>query len=789
MPSFPGPELSTAVTGRSRPVRWHLAALAAALALPILGFVATLLWRVSVAERDRLEGEALNTARAASVALDRELTGLASALNVLALSASLQEGDLAAFHRKTVDIQDRLGISAVLRDRTGQQLVNVRSPWGAPLPKANLPEPEPEMWRSGRPVVSDLFVGAVARTPLFAVQVPVTRKGIDAPDILSLSLPVERIRQVILDQRPPAGWIVAVVDGNGLIVARNDRHEEFVGKSATRDLLENTRWREGTWRGTTADGARIFGAYSRSEVSGWRVAVGVPDRLFAAPLRRSLWILGGVGVALAVLSLLLALVFGRRIAAPLQTLAEQALALGRGKEVRPVVTSVREAARAGEALAAASFELRRREEELRNLNEVLEARVAERTLELTEANQHLIAAAAERESAEAQLRQAQKMEAVGQLTGGVAHDFNNLLTVIVGNLGMARRRLGEDGDNRVVQAIAGALEGARRAAALTQRLLAFSRQQPLAPEPVDANRLVSGMSDLLRRTLGEDVAIETVLAGGLWRAQADPNQLENALLNLAVNARDAMPKGGKLTIETSNTYLDEAYAVSRQEVCSGQYVAICVSDTGMGMSPDVVAKVFEPFFTTKPIGKGTGLGLSQVYGFAKQSGGHVAIYSELGQGTTVKLYLPRLRQAVIESTPSAAKPSELSLPAGRGETVLVVEDDQMVRDFAVAALEEAGYQVVAAPEGPSGLALLDAHPEVALLFTDVVLTGSMNGREVADAAGARRPDLKVLFTTGYTRNAIIHHGQLDDGIHFLGKPYTATALTTKVRELLDAPGR
>lgn len=209
----------------------------------------------------------------------------------------------------------------------------------------------------------------------------------------------------------------------------------------------------------------------------------------------------------------------------------------------------------------------------------------------------------------------------------------------------------------------------------------------------------------------------------------------------------------------------------------------------MEWSPDVVAKVFEPFFTTKPIGKGTGLGLSQVYGFAKQSGGHVAIYSELGQGTTVKLYLPRLRQAVIESTPSAAKPSELSLPAGRGETVLVVEDDQMVRDFAVAALEEAGYQVVAAPEGPSGLALLDAHPEVALLFTDVVLTGSMNGREVADAAGARRPDLKVLFTTGYTRNAIIHHGRLDDGIHFLGKPYTATALTTKVRELLDAPGR
>ena len=331
--------------------------------------------------------------------------------------------------------------------------------------------------------------------------------------------------------------------------------------------------------------------------------------------------------------------------------------------------------------------------------------------------------------------------------------------------------------------------GANRAAALTYRLLAFSRQHPLAPEPVDANKLVAGMSDLLRRTLSENVAIETVLAGGLWRTHADPNQLENVILNLAVNARDAMPDGGKLTIETANTHLDEAYAASRTEVAPGQYVMMAVCDTGAGMTADVIAKAFEPFFTTKPIGKGTGLGLSQVYGFAKQSGGHAAIYSEPGHGTTVKVYLPRFRQAdegVEVRVVQAVRPSPASLTMARsGETILVVEDEPMVRAFSVSALEEAGYRVLAAEDGPSGLLLLDAHPEVSLLFTDVVLTGPMNGRKVADEALRRRPHLKVLFTTGYTKNAIIHHGRLDEGVELLGKPFTAADLAEKVRQIID----
>jgi signal transduction histidine kinase len=388
-----------------------------------------------------------------------------------------------------------------------------------------------------------------------------------------------------------------------------------------------------------------------------------------------------------------------------------------------------------------------------------------------------------REETEARLRQAQKMEAVGQLTGGVAHDFNNLLTVIIGSLAMLQRRLAE-GSARDVRLVENALEGARRAAALTHRLLAFSRQQPLDPKPLDLNRLVAGMSELLQRTLGEQIEIETVLAGGLWRATADPNELENAILNLAVNARDAMPEGGKLTVETANTALDEAYAASRQEVKPGQYVLISVSDTGAGMPRELLGRVFEPFFTTKPVGKGTGLGLSQVYGFIRQSGGHVAIYSEPGEGTTVKLYLPRHTGPGDIGT---AEPVQ-SLPAptsGSGEKILVVEDDPLVRRFTVEALSEAGYRVVEAGDGPSGLAVLEGHADIRLLFTDVVLTGPMNGRRLADVALKLRPDLKVVFTTGYTRNAIIHHGRLDPGVELLGKPFTARELTAKIHAALS----
>jgi PAS domain S-box-containing protein len=389
----------------------------------------------------------------------------------------------------------------------------------------------------------------------------------------------------------------------------------------------------------------------------------------------------------------------------------------------------------------------------------------------------------ERRATEERLRQSQKTEAIGQLSGGLAHDFNNMLAVITGNIEALQRRLPDGADGKLARRLTNsALRGAERAAVLTHRLLAFARRQPLDPKPTPVNALIAGMSEMLRRTLGETVALETVLAGGLWLTFVDANQLESSLVNLAINARDAMPAGGRLTIEAANVYLDDKYSAPA-EISPGQYVGIFVSDTGTGMAPEVVAKAFDPFFTTKKIGQGTGLGLAQVYGFVKQSGGHIRIYSELGTGTTVKLYLPRHHST---ERVSEVRQAETSIEGANGETILVVEDDPDVRSFTVDMLRELGYRVVDAPDGSSGLRQLDAHQEIELIFTDVGLPGGMNGREFADEALRRRAGLKVLFTTGYAQNAVVHHGRLDPGVELITKPFTYAALAAKIRRVLDA---
>ncbi|MGY2048167.1 PAS domain S-box protein [Methylobacterium sp. JK268] len=403
---------------------------------------------------------------------------------------------------------------------------------------------------------------------------------------------------------------------------------------------------------------------------------------------------------------------------------------------------------------------------LRDLNETLEARVRE--------------AIAEREQAEEQLRQAQKMEAVGQLTGGIAHDFNNLLTGIVGSLDLMQTRIAEGRIENLSRYAGLAMTSAQRAAALTHRLLAFSRRQPLEARPVDVNRLVNSMDELLRRTLGEQIRLEVVVGGGLWLTLCDPNQLENAVLNLAINARDAMPTGGRLTIETANAYLDDAYASREVGVRAGQYVCIGVSDTGTGMPPDVIARAFDPFFTTKPLGQGTGLGLSMIYGFAKQSEGNVKIYSEPGQGTTVRLYLPRYRGPVE----AAAAPRGEAPRAERGEAVLVVEDDATVRALVIEVLQELGYRTLEAPDGPAGLRLLQSEVHVDLLITDVGLPG-LNGRQLADQARLARPTLRVLFMTGYAENAAFGNGQIAPGMQMITKPFAVEALATKIRAIFE----
>ncbi|HVF37664.1 MAG TPA: response regulator [Sphingomicrobium sp.] len=405
---------------------------------------------------------------------------------------------------------------------------------------------------------------------------------------------------------------------------------------------------------------------------------------------------------------------------------------------------------------------------LRELNETLEQRVQEEV--------------GRRAQAEEALRQAQKMEAVGQLTGGIAHDFNNLLTGVIGSLDMMQRQISKGETGKIDRYATTAMTAANRAAALTHRLLAFSRRQPLHPKPVDANRLVTGMEELLRRTIGESIALEIVTAGGLWQTLCDPHQLESAVLNLAINARDAMPDGGTLTIETCNTRLDSSYAADQRDVQPGQYICICVTDTGSGMSKETMEKAFEPFFTTKPIGQGTGLGLSMIYGFTRQSDGYARIYSELGSGSTIKLYLPRYYGEADGVEEQQGQLTDAHRAAA-GEVVLVIEDETTVRELVVDVLGEMGYRAIEAADGPSGLKLLQSGMHLDLLITDIGLPG-LNGRQVVDAARPQRPDLKVLFMTGYAENATIANGFLEPGMEMITKPFAIETLATRIRDMI-----
>ena len=410
---------------------------------------------------------------------------------------------------------------------------------------------------------------------------------------------------------------------------------------------------------------------------------------------------------------------------------------------------------------------KRAEAAIHHLNETLEVRIAE--------------AIAERKHAEEALRQSQKMEAVGQLTGGIAHDFNNLLTGIIGSLELLETRLRQGRTSELHRYVGVAQGASKRAAALTHRLLAFSRRQTLDAKPTDVNRLAMDMEELIRRTVGPQITLEVVTAAGLWSALIDASQLESALLNLCINARDAMPEGGRITIETANKWLDDRAAKER-DLPPGQYLSVCVTDTGTGMTSDVIARAFEPFFTTKPLGQGTGLGLSMVYGFVRQSGGQVRIYSEVGCGTTMCLYLPRhhggLPEAVASTAPAASAREQT------GKTILIVDDEPSVRMLVTDVLQELGYASIEAADGPAGLKTLQSDATVDLLVTDVGLPGGLNGRQLADAARITRPDLKVLFITGYAENAVIGNGHLAPGMRVLTKPFVMEALANRILEMI-----
>ena len=383
-------------------------------------------------------------------------------------------------------------------------------------------------------------------------------------------------------------------------------------------------------------------------------------------------------------------------------------------------------------------------------------------------------------AAEEQLRQAQKMEAIGQLTGGIAHDFNNVLTVITGTIEILAAEVSKPDLAAIVKLIS---EAADRGAELTAHLLAFARKQPLRPREVDVNRLIVESAKLMRPTLGEHIEIESMLTDSLWAALVDPGQLSSALLNLAINARDAMPQGGKLVLETKNVTFDEEYAAANGDVVPGNYVMVAVSDTGIGIRADIIDRVFEPFFSTKEVGKGTGLGLSMVYGFVKQSGGHIKVYSEEGYGTTFRLYLPQ-----ADAAPEELAGAESPEIEGGHETILVVEDDELVRAYVRTQLQGLGYKTLSAANGSEALAIADGGAAFDLLFTDVIMPGRLNGRQLAAEMTRRRPSLKVLFTSGYTENAIIHHGRLDSGVLLLAKPYRKLDLARMLRLALTSAG-
>ena len=754
------------------PAKFIVLALVAVLVIPGTLFASFLLLRYAQAERARYELQSMNVANSAATVIDSELIGLQRTLQALSVSQFLMIDDFEGFYRQAMAVKDLVGADIGVRDLNGQQLANTRIVWGNKLPFTPF-EGDKVVIETGKPVITDVFVGPVAKMTLVAITVPVMKDG-KVRYLLHISTGTERFYEAVKSVTPN-GWVIGVGDSKGTYVTRSQDHEKFTGKPGVAAYVARATAQEGTFLGEGAFGDKVLVGYDHTRLTNWLVAANIRQSVIEAPLYTALYILGAFGAVALALASLIGLWLWRFISRPLAQLAQAGQSLAEAMPPPPLHTRLREFIAVHKALALAASQVRAGRRQL-------EDKVIERTQELRLANTELTEQMSAREQAESQLRQIQKMEAIGQLTGGIAHDFNNMQAIVISSLGLMKRRL-ERGDTNVEKFADSALDGARRAATLTSRLLAFARQQPLAPEVLEVNRLVAGMSDLLQRTIGQTIKIETVLAAGLWRTHADSAQLENAILNLCVNARDAMPEGGRLTIETSNAYLDDSYSSQESGVAAGQYVQVSVTDTGTGMGTEVLARAFDPFFTTKRLGMGTGLGLSQVYGFVKQSHGHVKIYSEPGSGTTIKIYLPRF-YGKEETVPARLETRDAAV-GSPNDVILVVEDEENLRHLTVTSLRELGYTVLEAGGAREALAVLDNNQDIKLLFTDIIMP-EVTGRVLADEAVKRRPELRVLYTTGFTRNAVVHNGVLDAGVNFLPKPFSMEALGSKVREVLDS---
>ena len=739
-------------------LRARLSLLVVACVVPLLAFSLGsqyLQYRDAVTATGR---QTLELVRSMAIVVEQDLQARMVALEVLALSPTLLRDDFTVFRAEAEAVieQQFPGSNLIILKQDGQQLMNTLLPAGAPLPVRPNMEATRRVFASGKPAVSDFYIGAIGPRPVVAIDVPVKRRDGSVAYVLSSNPRLEDFAEIIRRQRLPESWIVSIFDRRGVNVARTPSPERFIGQAAGPGLLPRLlAEREGVLESTSREGIELVSAFSHSMRFGWAVAVGVPRVEMVAPALAAAARTLGVGAALLAAGLGLALLIARQITRPIAALRRLA-AMDDGDAVLAAPsTGLPEADDVVAALRAAEQHRRRSEHDEEQARAALH-------------------------ESEEKLRQSQKMEAVGQLTGGLAHDFNNLLLVIIGNLD----QLIESTKDPLVQEPARqALEAAQRGADLTRSLLAFARRQPLRPQGVAINDLVTRIARLLARMLGERIEVSLELAPDIWTVVADPAQLEAALTNLATNARDAMPRGGRLTIVTANRQLDDDYVLRHPEVTAGNYAMIEVSDTGIGMSPEIAAQIFDPFFTTKARGEGTGLGLSMVFGFVRQSGGHINVYSEQGVGTTFRIYLPRDGHQVEHADPAVAATSE----AGGGETILVVEDNTALRRMVVLQLTALGYRVREAENAAAALAKLESGEPIDLLFADVVMPGNLDGYELARIVRERWPSRRVVLTSGFPGLSTDRGAARD--IPLLSKPYRRNDLARVLRQALDgAPG-
>lgn len=743
---------------RAQPIGRYVAFLCLGTVLPTILCSALLLQQLVADQRIQTASRVQGSADRLMILLDGKLSSLTAVGQALSTSPLLELGDITAFRSQALRALRGQEYGVVLQAPDGQRLLDTRF-GNATVPSVSRSFPNiDDVVNSALPHVSNVYWDEASRQRLVSVSVPVIKDGA-VRYVLSSTLQPSKLLASFTPPNTNRTWRVDLVDGEGRVAAG-------IGPDVPRDGPHAT---------------------AKSRVSDLRVSLRGPrtGALSIATGRTRDRIIFFSTVT-TLIGLLAAGLLGRIISRSLRQVRESAQALVEDGGAAPATSNIREIREVEDALLRVTLLLRdqvaqreRHAADLADLNATLEARVAAETKELATANLRLEEEARERERMEAQLRQMQKLEAVGLLTGGIAHDFNNMLSIIIGSIELAQRQHGQSSES-VDRLLNDALSGAQSAAELTKQLLAFGRQQSLSPRRLDLNEVVFSMRDMLQRTLGEKVVIDLRLSGDLWLSFLDRSQLESSLVNLAINARDAMPGGGTLTVETANVTIDEEPQVVHARVAAGNYTVITVSDSGIGIPPSLLDRVMDPFFTTKEVGKGSGLGLSQVHGFLRQSNGYLRIYSEQEVGTSVRLYVPRYEAVRVEDARVEAAQLDTS---AKERTIFVVEDNDAVRDASVRGIRELGYSVIHASSAEEALKRLALPTPVDLLFTDVVMPG-MNGRELAEAASLVRPGLKVVYATGYSRNVALN-GLVDGGRPVIEKPFTLTKLSSFLQEAFD----